>query len=324
MLPFKKARAFVRTLGLKNSEEWATYCKSEKKPANIPNTPYQHYADKGWAGLSDWLGNEHRWCSFNKARAFARSLGLKSGSEWWTYCKSGKAPKDIPLTPQAVYAEAGWAGWNDWLGSGRKMLPFKKARAFVRGLQLKSGGDWRGYCRSGKKPNDIPSAPQIVYADTGWAGLGDWLGADVRRVGNWREFQEARTFVRNLKLNNQKEWAAYCRTGKRPNDIPASPERVYAEAGWAGLRDWLGADRRRRVRNWRGFEEARTFAWNLKLNNQKEWAAYCRSGKKPNDIPSTPERVFAKAGWAGLDDWLGKPRGGLRAAKKIELDGAPV
>ena len=240
MLPFKKARAFVRTLGLKNSEEWATYCKSEKKPANIPNTPYQHYADKGWAGWGDWLGNEHRWRSFNKARAFARSLGLKSGSEWWTYCKSGKAPKDIPLCPHSVYAGADWAGWNDWLGSGRKMLSFKKARAFVRGLQLKSGGDWREYCRSGKKPNDIPSAPQIVYADTGWAGLGDWLGADVRRVGNWRGFDEARAFAQQLKLNNQKEWVAYCRSGKKPNDVPSTPEKVYVKAGWAGLDDWLG------------------------------------------------------------------------------------
>ena len=33
--------------------------------------------------------------------------------------------------------------------------------------------------------------------------------------------------------------------------------------------------------------------------------AYCRSGKKPNDIPATPEKVYADAGWAGSSDWLG-------------------
>ena len=306
MLPFKKARAFVRTLGLKNSEEWATYCKSEKKPPNIPNTPYQHYADKGWAGWSDWLGNEHRWRSFNKARAFARSLGLKTGSEWWTYCKSGKAPKDIPLCPQSVYAEAGWAGWNDWLGSGRKMLPFKKARAFVRGLKFKSWADWREYCRTGKRPNDIPSTPNIIYADTGWAGWGDWLGADLRRVSNWRGFEEARTFARNLKLNNQKEWAAYCRSGKKPNDIPSTPEKVYAKAGWAGLNDWLGTDIHRRGNSWRPFKEARAFARTLGIKSSFAWLReYARSGKKPNDIPAVPNKAYAEH-WVDWSDWLGR------------------
>jgi hypothetical protein len=194
MLPFKKARAFVRTLGLKNSEEWATYCKSEKKPANIPNTPYQHYADKGWAGWGDWLGNERHWRSFNKARAFTRSLGLKTGSEWWTYCKSGKAPKDIPLCPQSVYAEAGWAGWNDWLGKP-EMLPLKKARAFVRTLGLKTMKEWQRWSKSGKRPTNIPSGPNVIYAGKGWVSWPDWLGYERRRgksVVDPLSFEDAR------------------------------------------------------------------------------------------------------------------------------------
>jgi len=127
------------------------------------------------------------------------------------------------------------------------MLPFKKARAFVRKLKLSSYKEWTAYYSSGKRPNDIPSSPNIIYADKGWAGWGDWLGADLRRVGNWGGFEEARAFVRKLKLNNQKEWAAYCRSGKKPNDIPSTPERVYARAGWAGLDDWLGKPPREKV-----------------------------------------------------------------------------
>jgi len=174
----------------------------------------------------------------------------------------------------------------------------------VRKLGLKSHREWQAYCRSGKKPNDIPNAPWAAYADAGWIGSDDWFGIAGRRVGDWREFEEARAFVRKLKLSSLKEWTAYYSSGKRPNDIPSSPNIIYADKGWAGWGDWLGADLRRRVGNWRAFDEARAFARQLKLNSQKEWVAYCRSGKKPNDIPSAPEKVYVKAGWVGLDDWL--------------------
>ena len=54
---------------------------------------------------------------------------------------------------------------GDWLGTGtvathlRQYRSFKEARAFVRGLGLKSEAEWRDYCKSGKKPDDIPANP---------------------------------------------------------------------------------------------------------------------------------------------------------------------
>lgn len=53
---------------------------------------------------------------------------------------------------------------------------FKKARAFAHGLKLKSVRDWQIYVDAGTKPEDIPDAPEIIYASDGWAGWGDWLG----------------------------------------------------------------------------------------------------------------------------------------------------
>src|SRR5262249_61093496 len=118
--------------------------------------------------------------SFHEARAVVRSLGFESRADWETYCRSGKKPDDIPIKPDSAYADAGWAGMNDWLGNGKRRRgdwrPFNKARAFVRSLGLKSGADWKTYCRSGKKPDDIPVKPYGAYADAGWAGMSDWLG----------------------------------------------------------------------------------------------------------------------------------------------------
>ena len=58
-----------------------------------------------------------------------------------------------------VYAEDGWAGYgrlardrHDRRHTCVKYRSFKKARAFVRSLGLKSQAEWRDYCKSGKKP----------------------------------------------------------------------------------------------------------------------------------------------------------------------------
>jgi hypothetical protein len=252
--PFKKARSFVRGLGLKSESEWREYCKSGKRPEDIPAKPYRTYASAGWAGMGDWLGTERiadqlrQYRSFEEARAFARSLHLKSRAEWRDYCKSGKKPEDIPAQPYRTYVEAGWAGMGDWLGTGtiasflRQYRPFEEARAFARSLHLKSRAEWDDYSKSGNKPEDIPANPVQVYANDGWAGVGDWLGTGTIAPFSrqYRSFEKARSFVRNLHLKSESEWRGYCKSGKKPEDIPATPNRSYAEAGWAGMGDWLG------------------------------------------------------------------------------------
>ena len=145
--------------------------------------------------MGDWLGTGRiadrlrEFRPFKKAREFVRRLGLKSRAEWSDYCKSGKKPADIPANPNTTYAKSGWAGFGDWLGTGRvanqlrQHRPFKKARAFVRSLGLKSGDEWRDYCVSGKKPADVPTNPHRTYAEDGWSGMGDWLGYATRHSG---------------------------------------------------------------------------------------------------------------------------------------------
>jgi hypothetical protein len=70
------------------------------------------------SGVDRRSSGDRRYRSFKKARAFARSLGLKSESEWRNYVNSDVKPCDIPDAPDHVYANDGWAGWSDWLGIG--------------------------------------------------------------------------------------------------------------------------------------------------------------------------------------------------------------
>jgi hypothetical protein len=310
--PFEEAREFVRSLELGHKDDWADYCRSGKRPADIPSAPGAVYANKGWDGWSDWLANDRLRPGgsrpFKEARAFVRSLDLKSVSAWRDYCRSGEKPNDVPVTPECVYAKDGWDGWSDWLASGgprrKNWRAFKEARAFIHKLRLTRAGDWREYCRSGKRPIDIPSNPERVYADTGWSGWSDWLGNGNVRP-NWRPFERARAFARQLGFNSESDWREYCRSGKKPDDIPQGPHNVYLNIGWSGWSDWLGNGGTRRG-GCLPFKQARAFARKLGLKSQTEWREYCRSGKKPIDIPAKPDAVYGSEGWGGLSDWLGK------------------
>jgi hypothetical protein len=219
-----------------------------------PANPRHTYEGDGWSGMGDWLGTGRiashlrEYLSFRKARAFARSLNLKSETEWRAYTKSSKKRDDIPANPSQTYAKDGWSGMGDWLGTRRiaprdhQYRPFKEARAFARSLNLKSGTEWRTYTQSGKKPDNVPTNPNRTYAEDGWAGMGDWLGTGTiaPHLREYRSFKKARAFARSLNLKSETEWREYCKSGKRPSYIPSNPDKTYANDGWAGMSDWLG------------------------------------------------------------------------------------
>jgi hypothetical protein len=69
-------------------------------------------------GTGNLAPGQQKFRPFAEAREFARSLGLRSEKEWRDYAKSEQFPSDIPVAAHAVYADCGWAGFGDWLGTG--------------------------------------------------------------------------------------------------------------------------------------------------------------------------------------------------------------
>jgi hypothetical protein len=212
-------------------------------------------------------------------------------------------------------ADDGWSNWGDFLGSGTivtykvKYRPFKQARAFVHTLGLKSRGEWLGFARSEKRPPDIPFKPERTYAKKGWAGMGDWLetGRIATGLRKFRPFVEARAFARKQNLKSAKEWRDFCKSGRCPSDIPTNPNRRYARDGWISWADWLGTTTiATNQREYRPFNDARTFVRSLGLKSANEWRVYAKSGKLPADIPACANRTYANKGWLSWGDWLGK------------------
>jgi superfamily II DNA or RNA helicase len=208
------------------------------------------------------------------------------------------------------------------LSKRTKYRPFTEARDFVRALKLKNLTEWQEYCKSGKKPDSIPSNPNRTY-DRYWKNLGDWLGSGyiAPQSRKYRSFEEAREFVHALRLRNREEWLSYCKSGNKPDDIPNYPSFPFKKE-WKGWGDWLGTGSvAPRNRKRRPFIEAREFVRKLRLKNRKEWIEYCHSGKKPNDISYNPEVAYKKY-WKGIDDWLGTGKISSRYVKHKKFEEA--
>ncbi len=58
--PFEEAKEFVRSLGLKNIEDYKRYASSGNRPADIPSDPQLQYKGKGWIDWPDFLGTQKK------------------------------------------------------------------------------------------------------------------------------------------------------------------------------------------------------------------------------------------------------------------------
>lgn len=251
---FEHAKAYILKLKLQGTSSWRDYCKSNKKPSDIPSSPQIIYKHLGWKSWCDWLGTNKdstqrkHFRSFKEAQSFVKMLSIKNVKSWRSHCKSANIPLDIPSNPSRTYKNHGWKSWGDWLGTKtiatkkREYRLFNQSRNFVHSLNLKNNRDWRKYCRSGTKPIDIPSNPEHIYRNHGWVSYGDWLGSG-RLWSHQRKFltfKEAKNYINSLNLKNQKKWREYCKSGKKPINIPSVPERVY-KLDWISYGDWLGS-----------------------------------------------------------------------------------
>ena len=201
-----------------------------------------------------------------------KNLNFKGQIEWRKYCKGElegyeSRPNNIPSSPHETYKDSGWIDYGDWVGNGRKRrtnnneedntwLSYEEAKIFVHSLKLKNEEEWRKYIKAElihlpDKPNNIPNSPLFVYKNAGWNGINDWIGngsTGKTKVKNALSFEEARKFVRSLKLKNTYEWQSYIKGELEgyelmPDNIPKSPYRVYKDNGWIGMNDWLGTNK---------------------------------------------------------------------------------
>lgn len=264
--PFAEARAYVRALGLENAAAWKEFVtrrvgNQRVCPPDIPSMPSRVYAKTGWVSFGDWLGTGRVhgsrvvYRSYRTASAFVRALGITTEPEWRAYCRGEihqqtPRPLEIPTNPNRSYRGRGWVSWGRFFGTNsvalydRTFRPFASARAYIRKLRLADTKAWRAWCAAGKRPADIPGAPETYYADDGWTSWGDFLGnGNVHRgLVEYRSLSETQALARALDVRSRAEFTRACRDGRLPHDVRVTVDRM---AGWRGWSSFLGTRRQR-------------------------------------------------------------------------------
>ncbi|MBN1892332.1 MAG: hypothetical protein JW780_06075 [Clostridiales bacterium] len=191
---------------------------------------------------------------FKEARKLVHRLKINSQAEWFNYCKGltirGARDQRLPTSPDQTYENKGWKNWGDWIGiynpQGKKRgyLPYLQARRIIHSLGMKNRKDWKLFHQSLKQGNQytglIPLCPHSYYHHHGWKGWSAWLGVESTKRREYVSYEEARKFVRSLKLSNVASWRAYNKL-KLPKGIPHSPDVVYIRRNeWKNWNDFLG------------------------------------------------------------------------------------
>ena len=218
----------------------------------------------------------------------------------------------MPADPRKVYEDGGWQGWGHWLGTGNQrtktFLPFEGALAVARSLDLANQFEWHAWSKEGRRPPNVPAHSDRTYKVGGWQGWGHWLGTGNAQRGVAKEFLpfgEALPVARSLSLASSTEWKVRCKEGMCPPNVPSHPDRTCKDGGWQGWGHWLcTGNQAAGAKAFLPFDEALRVARSLRLVSEKEWRVWCRSGTRPANVPTRPDKTYVHDGWMGWQHWL--------------------
>ena len=292
-----------------------------------------------WKKAFHWaqLKKHAQFLSYDEAKTFVHTLGLKSHNEWVAWAPN--RPHNIPCCPATFYANEGcWEGFPSWLGyrskrgglrGGTVFLPFEEARSIVHGFGLKSHEEWVAWFKSDSRPANVPSQPSSVYLTSCWLSLAVWIGYKPKHGGKagtqFVPFQEARVFARRLNFQSQAKWKTWSASGARPLTIPGSPYQYYLNQGWLSWPDFLGYapnfGGRKTGIPFVSFSEARAFVHQFKFDNRDDFYVWIRTSHIKH-IPQAPKNTYKDSGWISWPDWLGRKRKRSEKQHVWDLDAA--
>ena len=94
-------------------------------------------------------------------------LALQATPEGAWPCGAGAQPAEAAKVP----CPRGPRG-----GSGKNWRSYEDATVFVRSLKLVGIKGWLEFCRTGNRPADIPSNPNLTYRGKGWVDWPHFIG----------------------------------------------------------------------------------------------------------------------------------------------------
>jgi hypothetical protein len=122
-LSYQEAKAYVQAIGLKTQHEFFKWRKSGDRPSTIPSAPNMSYVEfEGWGKFlgTDRVANQNmEFWDYEHAKAFLKSLQIRSNIHYRELYKLGVIPTQIPRNPEAYYKKRNsWISFRDFCGRG--------------------------------------------------------------------------------------------------------------------------------------------------------------------------------------------------------------
>ena len=287
---YPEAQTAAQALSIKSRSE---YKKRYREDLRLPANPPEVYTDAGWIDWYGLLGNERPdiYPTYAEAQAAAQALGIKNLPY---YNKRYREDPRLPAAPNQAYADAGWIDWYDFLGNKRPDLypTYAEAQAAAQALGINNLLDYKERYREDSR---LRAKPNQAYADAGWIDWYDFLGN--KRPDLYPTYAEAQAAAQALGIKNQPDYNKCYREDPR---LPASPDQIYAEAGWIDWYDFLGNKRPDRYPT---YAEAQAAAQALDIKKQPDYHKRYREDPR---LPANPDKIYADAGWIDWYAFLGK------------------
>ena len=310
-MSYDEAKSYVRGLGVVSVGQFRQMNRDKRLSKHLPLCPERQYRNE-WECWGEFLGIDvkmrrailrKKWRVFEKAREYARGLGIRERWEWLEHCRTEAKPKDIPKTPWMVY-ESEWKGVDDWLGvinrrcnevgGHRKVVwaSIEEAMREARRLEIKNSDDWMKAFKEGKLACGMPCNLRNAYKDS-WRGWGWFLGTGVVG-GRVVDFETGREMARKLVIeygldkeegNNEERWIRLknklVKEGKWIRGLCSTPDMSYKGKGWMSWEDWTGLENKEQ---WRSLEKSLEYIRGLGVKSDEDWDRIKRSDGFPKDV----------------------------------------
>lgn len=181
-LDYEEAKKYVHPFKFSSYKEYKKRAKLPDWPINIPLAPHNVYTE--WESFGKWFGTNivatknFIFLPFDEARKKARESEATTKHQYHQLVMT-KTLLNMPGNPQNTYKKD-WVNWGDFLGTGnisnckKKFIDFNECRGKARKLNITYKREWKIYCVSGFKPDNIPSHPEEYYKND-WNGWSDFL-----------------------------------------------------------------------------------------------------------------------------------------------------
>ena len=187
---------------------------------------------------------------------------------------------------------------------------YEEAKIYALSLKLSKKEDWFSLAKKNMLPKDIPNNPFNVYRKE-FEGWGKFLGTGyiANRLRSYKSYQEAKIFVKKLRLKSQFEWIKY-RRRKIISDIPIYPDQTYLKTKeWKGWGNFLGSGNLSNInksKTYKSYSFVKNYIKKFSFKNQKDWIKFKKSKNFPNDFPNFPDVTYLKTKeWKGWGNFLG-------------------